>query len=137
MRVLETRPEGAGTGQRRQTARHAPARGRTRRLAPAPTARGLRALLGHFVPLLRRGLVGPSPIRSTYVGVRVPGVLRGRSPLGGVPGHGSGVVVNLVDDIEHHREQGHAYHDAVVGLAEDRQVGVGVEIVVEFLGLGA
>ena len=39
----------------------APARARPRRLAPAPTSRGLRALQPHFVPFLRRRLLGPSP----------------------------------------------------------------------------
>ena len=50
------RPVGNGTGQRRQTAR-----ARTRRLAPAPTAPGLCTQRRHFVPLLRRRLLGPSP----------------------------------------------------------------------------
>ena len=40
---------------------NAPARARARRLAPAPTAPRLRDLQRHFVPLLRRRLLGPSP----------------------------------------------------------------------------
>jgi hypothetical protein len=43
------------------------------------------------------------------------------------------VVVDAASNVENQREQRHPYQDAVIGLAKDCQVWVGVKIVIEFL----
>ena len=45
--------------------------------------------------------------------------------------------MDLLGDVEHQGEQRHAHQYAVVGLAKDRQVRIGVQVVVELAGLGA
>ena len=41
--------------------------------------------------------------------------------------------MDATSNVENQREQRHPYQDAVIGLAKDCQVWVGVEIVIEFL----
>ena len=55
--------------------------------------------------------------------------------LRGEPSHRFGMIINLVNYIQYQREQRHAYQHAVIGLAENCQIWVLVEIIVQLLGL--
>ena len=57
-------------------------------------------------------------------------------PLGCVPGYRLSVIVDLVHYIQHQREQRHPYQYAIVGLSEDRQIRVLIQIIIQLLRLG-
>ena len=43
------------------------------------------------------------------------------------------MILNLICDIQYQGEQRHAHHDPVIALAEDGQIGVVIQIDIEFL----